>query len=133
MDGRRITNKMRRLQSIGYRFYCYVDKAFSMGFHILQNCNVRIGRQGAWYMQHRIHNGSGREEMEKEGISREDLRMLQFLEYEMAEVEAKRMGISLRLWLFVTRYGMWFNNQMACNGNVIDAIEIDGEIIPCPQ
>ena len=131
MDGRRITNRMKELKASGYKFYCYTDKAFSMGFHILQNCDLRIGKPGAWYMQHRIHNGSGREAMEKEGISRERQRTLKFLELEMARVEAKKIGIPLSLWLFVTLYSYWVNNEQACKSNIIDAYYKDGEIQSC--
>lgn len=128
MDARRITNKIKKLKRAKYTVNCYVEKAFSAGFQILQYCSKRIGMEGAWYMQHRMHNGTERERM---SMSQEQHVMYTFIESELNRAESDRMGIPLEVWEEMQKYGIWFNNEDACDENVIDAIEVNGEIVPC--
>lgn len=118
LAGHRIIVKMQQLQEDGYTIICTAERAMSMGFAILQYCDVRKAHSMSLIMQHMIHNGKGRENMSFN--SREQYTTIKFLDGLHGRDEAKRLGISFVEYMSRYRYSKWYKGAEACYDNVID-------------
>jgi hypothetical protein len=86
-----LISNMRILQERGVKFICYVERAYSAAFTILQACDERIGLAGSKYMTHYVH---------RDGETLKDL-YLEILHH--CAFEAKRMNKDAREWCLYSR------------------------------
>ena len=57
MDGNDIIESINFLHNSGYKVHCIAQKAYSMAFHILQHCPVRMITDTSSVMQHQMKLG----------------------------------------------------------------------------
>lgn len=131
MIGHNIVTYIEHLKYQGFTINCYVEKAISMGFTILQYCSNRVAGERAILMQHMIHNGKGRENMEFDSI--EDEVSINYLARLHGEDEAERLGISFKQYLKRYQYSKWYKPKDACKDNVIDFIYKNNKLVPCSE
>jgi ATP-dependent protease ClpP protease subunit len=124
------------IESLGIATYCVVDdKAYSMGFAILQACTVRLATQHARLMIHEARLGvvdpEGQPSEVLTAVPADDERNLgvQAVSRVMAQHCAARMKISLAEYLQKTAGDWWMNGRDALAFGALDQVTFSVESV----
>jgi ATP-dependent protease ClpP protease subunit len=124
------------IESLGIATYCVVDdKAYSMGFAILQACTVRLATAHATLMIHEARLGAvdpeGRPSEMPIAVAADDQRNLgvQAVSHVMAQHCAARMKISLAEYLEKTAGDWWMNGRDALAFGALDQVTFSVESV----
>ena len=123
--GHDIVQKLLEINNNGISTTCFVNRAFSMGFTILQFCTKRVVVDDGLLMQHMIHQGYGRERVSFD--TKEEEVTFAFLDRVHAEQEAYRLGVSSEAYSLLFKYSKWFRGGEACFMGAIDFIYHKGD------
>ena len=130
--GHDIIEEIKYLQANGTIVTCIADQAMSMGFTILQYCDLRYAYPDALIMQHMPHNGNGFENM----VFRTEESKVQYAFFVRlhGEDEARRLGIPYSIYIRRYMYSKWYKGKEACRDRVIDGIiDYNGNIKRCSK
>lgn len=132
LNGNQIARALEKASARGALSTCIVkDYALSMGFTVLQYCDVRVLSYGAIIMQHLPHNGDGFENLKFE--TKESRIQYMFILILNAEDEAKRLGLTPVQFVKRYMYSKWYKHpRFMCADNIIDYYyNVKGDLLPC--
>ena len=101
-----------------YDLKCIAERAYSMGFVILQACNKRYITPYGRIMQHQISYGIANEKAKVESY----VNFVDQLEDELTEMQAKKIGISSKEFSKRTYNDWWLVGKKAIKENCADQL-----------
>jgi len=132
MDGHHIITYMNNIKAKNRTIItCYADMAASMGFVILQACDVRLGSPSSILMQHQMSVGI---KMNLHNLNNY-IKMVQDINIYLDKMQAKRIGMDYYEFINKVNNDWWISGVSAINEKVLDEyafIECDNELDKCP-
>lgn len=104
---------------------CVVDKAYSMGFVLLQKCSKRLMLPYGSLMQHDMYLGI----QDNYTSIKSYMKYLTKLYNRLAKIQYKRIGISYELFLKKIKDNWWLNAEESVKENCADSIIPTIEIV----
>ena len=101
-----------------YNLSCIADKAYSMGFVILQGCQNRYIRQYGRIMQHQISYGIRNEKGKIDSYGN----FIDQVEEELVELQAEKIGMEKTHFQLKTMNDWWLMGKYAVKNNCADQI-----------
>jgi ATP-dependent protease ClpP protease subunit len=130
LDGHHIITYMNNMKSKNKTITCYADMAASMGFVILQACDVRLGSPSSILMQHQM---SVNINMNLYNLNNY-IKMVQDINIYLDKMQAERIGMDYYEFINKVNNDWWVSGVSAIKDNVLDdyaLIECDANI-KCP-
>lgn len=112
-QGNLIVNEVQK-----YNIACIAQKAYSMGFVILQACRERYITPYGKIMQHQISYGIGNEKAKVESY----VDLIKQVEENLASMQASKIGISLDEFRLKTYNDWWMFGENAVVQNCADGV-----------
>jgi ATP-dependent protease ClpP protease subunit len=111
--GNKIVNEVQK-----YNIACVAERAYSMGFVILQACKKRYITPYGRIMQHQLSYGIGNEKAKVESY----VDFIGQIEETLANMQASRIGISLDKFRLKTYNDWWMFGENAVKQNCVDDV-----------
>jgi len=112
-DGNHIVNEVQK-----YNISCIANRAYSMGFVILQACQNRYITPFGKIMQHQISYGVANEKAKVESY----VVLIQQVEQSLAEMQSAKIGIELEEFRQKTYNDWWMFGENAIKNNCADKV-----------
>ncbi len=131
MDGHNIITYMNNMKEKNRTLTCYADMAASMGFVILQACDVRLGSPSSILMQHQMSVGI---KMNLHNLNNY-IKMVQDINIYLDKMQAERIGMDYFEFVHKVNNDWWVSGVSAIKEKVLDDyafIECDKDLNDCP-
>jgi hypothetical protein len=102
---------------------CIAQNAYSMAFHLLQNCNYRYVTQSSKVMQHQISLGLNRNSF---GVIKNYLEMVTQMSNNLEKISSNRINISINFFRQKIINEWWIYGSNIIDENIADEIVIIG-------
>lgn len=111
--GNKIVNEVQK-----YNIACVAERAYSMGFVILQACKKRYITPYGRIMQHQLSYGIGNEKAKVESY----VDFISQIEESLASMQASRIGIPIDKFRLKTYNDWWMFGENAVKQNCVDDV-----------